>query len=83
LNHQNIASAIEHGVWATQKQNEDKLNEAYYSAEAVYLVFSVNMSHHFQVIIIINMLMLVQENSLSHLRVLLVLTDRGILVQSN
>eukprot|EP00240_Pyramimonas_obovata_P013845 CAMPEP_0118955430 /NCGR_PEP_ID=MMETSP1169-20130426/59954_1 /TAXON_ID=36882 /ORGANISM="Pyramimonas obovata, Strain CCMP722" /LENGTH=197 /DNA_ID=CAMNT_0006903275 /DNA_START=194 /DNA_END=784 /DNA_ORIENTATION=- len=48
LNHQNIASAIEHGVWATQKQNERKLNEAYYSAEAVYLIFSVNMSHHFQ-----------------------------------
>jgi hypothetical protein len=35
------------------------------------------------IIIIINMLMPVQQNSLIHLRVLLVLTDRGILAQSN
>ncbi|KAK3261303.1 hypothetical protein CYMTET_29782, partial [Cymbomonas tetramitiformis] len=48
LNHQNIASAIEHQVWATQRRNEAKLNEAFFSAEKVYLIFSVNMSHHFQ-----------------------------------
>eukprot|EP00238_Polyblepharides_amylifera_P003280 CAMPEP_0196592464 /NCGR_PEP_ID=MMETSP1081-20130531/72818_1 /TAXON_ID=36882 /ORGANISM="Pyramimonas amylifera, Strain CCMP720" /LENGTH=317 /DNA_ID=CAMNT_0041916175 /DNA_START=82 /DNA_END=1032 /DNA_ORIENTATION=- len=48
INHNNIASAIEHGVWATQRQNEEKLNHAYYSADKVYLVFSVNSSHHFQ-----------------------------------
>jgi hypothetical protein len=33
-------------------------------------------------VIIINMLMPVQQNNFTHLRVLLVLTDRGILAQS-
>jgi hypothetical protein len=36
-----------------------------------------------EVIIITNVLMLVQQNNFTHLRVLLVLTDRGILAQSN
>jgi hypothetical protein len=35
------------------------------------------------IIIIISMLMPVQQNSSTHLRVLLVLADRGILAQSN
>jgi hypothetical protein len=35
------------------------------------------------IIIIMNMLMRVQQNSFAHIRVLLVLTDRGILAQSN
>ena len=35
------------------------------------------------IIIISNMLMPVKQNSFTHLRVLLVLTDRGILAQSN
>eukprot|EP00241_Pyramimonas_parkeae_P015659 CAMPEP_0114307910 /NCGR_PEP_ID=MMETSP0059-20121206/17747_1 /TAXON_ID=36894 /ORGANISM="Pyramimonas parkeae, Strain CCMP726" /LENGTH=471 /DNA_ID=CAMNT_0001431457 /DNA_START=79 /DNA_END=1490 /DNA_ORIENTATION=+ len=48
LNHHNIASAIEHGVWATQRVNEAKLNDAFRSAEEVFLIFSVNTSQHFQ-----------------------------------
>eukprot|EP00245_Coleochaete_scutata_P014618 TRINITY_DN629_c0_g1_i8.p1 TRINITY_DN629_c0_g1~~TRINITY_DN629_c0_g1_i8.p1 ORF type:complete len:917 (-),score=153.42 TRINITY_DN629_c0_g1_i8:1669-4419(-) len=48
LNHQNIASSIEKGCWATQAMNEPKLNEAYDTAENVVLIFSVNMSGHFQ-----------------------------------
>ena len=39
-------------VWALsidmQKHNEDKFMEAYRSASSVFLVFSVNMSGHFQ-----------------------------------
>eukprot|EP00854_Cymbomonas_tetramitiformis_P014707 gene14707-17381_t len=31
-----------------ERRNEAKLNEAFFSAEKVYLIFSVNMSHHFQ-----------------------------------
>ncbi|GBG71620.1 hypothetical protein CBR_g9036 [Chara braunii] len=48
LNHKNIASSVEKGIWATQAMNEDKLNEAYRSAERVLLIFSVNTSGHFQ-----------------------------------
>jgi hypothetical protein len=35
------------------------------------------------IMIIINMLLPVQQNSFTHLRVLFVLADRGILAQSN
>ncbi|KAG6550718.1 hypothetical protein Mapa_007815 [Marchantia paleacea] len=48
LNHHNIAKSIENGIWATQAMNEPVLNEAYESSERVLLVFSVNMSGHFQ-----------------------------------
>lgn len=37
------------GVWATQRHNEAKLNEAFRSTANVFLIFSVNMSGHFQV----------------------------------
>lgn len=48
LNHHNIAKSIENGIWATQAMNEPVLNEAFESAEKVLLIFSVNMSGHFQ-----------------------------------
>lgn len=48
LNHQNIEKSIEKGIWATQALNEPVLNEAFESAEKVVLIFSVNMSGHFQ-----------------------------------
>ena len=48
FNHQNIATSIENGVWATQAHNELKLNAAYISRDEVRLIFSVNNSGHFQ-----------------------------------
>jgi hypothetical protein len=39
--------------------------------------------HKIIITTIINMLMPIQQNSFTHLRVLLVLTDRGILAQFN
>lgn len=41
--------SAEHGVWATSRSNERKLNEAFASTEHVLLIFSVNESQHFQV----------------------------------
>lgn len=35
-------------VMTVQKHNEDKLNEAFAQKCGVYLIFSVNMSGHFQ-----------------------------------
>jgi hypothetical protein len=48
FNHQNIASSIENGVWATQRHNEALLTAAFAAAPEVVLVFSVNASGHFQ-----------------------------------
>ncbi|XP_024383020.1 uncharacterized protein [Physcomitrium patens] len=48
LNHHNIEKSIEKGIWATQAMNETVLNEAFETSEKVVLVFSVNMSSHFQ-----------------------------------
>ncbi|CAK9871618.1 unnamed protein product [Sphagnum jensenii] len=48
LNHHNLAKSIEKGIWATQAMNEPVLNEAFETCERVVLVFSVNMSSHFQ-----------------------------------
>ncbi|CAM6081598.1 unnamed protein product [Calypogeia fissa] len=48
LNHHNIEKSFENGIWATQAMNEPVLNEAFETADRVLLVFSVNMSGHFQ-----------------------------------
>ncbi|KAL2635790.1 hypothetical protein R1flu_007269 [Riccia fluitans] len=48
LNHHNIVKSIENGIWATQAMNEPVLNEAYETSKRVLLIFSVNMSGHFQ-----------------------------------
>eukprot|EP00898_Chlorokybus_atmophyticus_P004665 jgi/Chlat1/519/Chrsp103S00992 len=48
FNRENITRSIENGIWATQKVNEAKLNEAFNSSDQVLLVFSVNGSGHFQ-----------------------------------
>lgn len=48
-NHENIQRAVADGVWATQRHNEVKLNEAFATCSNVFLIFSVNMSGHFQV----------------------------------
>ncbi|KAI3741526.1 hypothetical protein L1987_59200 [Smallanthus sonchifolius] len=39
---------FQQGVWATQRSNEAKLNEAFDSVENVILIFSVNRTRHFQ-----------------------------------
>lgn len=36
-------------MWATQRSNEAKLNEAFDSVENVILIFSVNRTQNFQV----------------------------------
>eukprot|EP00250_Pteridium_aquilinum_P011997 c20443_g1_i1 orf=115-1707(+) len=48
LNYHNIEKSIQRGIWATQAMNERILNEAFETAERVLLIFSVNMSGHFQ-----------------------------------
>ncbi|CAI5479552.1 unnamed protein product, partial [Closterium sp. Yama58-4] len=35
-------------MWATHRNNEGKLNEAYESCDSVILIFSVNETRHFQ-----------------------------------
>lgn len=49
INAENIQRAVAEGIWATQRHNEPKLNEAFRNSENVYLIFSVNASGHFQV----------------------------------
>ena len=41
---------MQRGVWATQRSNEEKLNEAFDSVANVILIFSVNRTRHFQVV---------------------------------
>jgi DNA primase catalytic subunit len=48
-NRENLELSVQQGVWATQRSNESKLNEAFDSVENVILVFSVNRTRHFQV----------------------------------
>lgn len=43
-----VVKSVQHSVWATQRKNEQKLNDAYRSSTAVILVFSVNRSGAFQ-----------------------------------
>ncbi|PIA41713.1 hypothetical protein AQUCO_02200263v1 [Aquilegia coerulea] len=47
-NRENLELSAQQGVWATQRSNEAKLNEAFDSAENVILIFSVNRTRHFQ-----------------------------------
>ncbi|KAF5738348.1 30-kDa cleavage and polyadenylation specificity factor 30 [Tripterygium wilfordii] len=47
-NRENLELSVQQGVWATQRSNEAKLNEAFDSAENVILIFSVNKTRHFQ-----------------------------------
>lgn len=41
---QDLEASVRNGIWATQSHNESTLNEAFYSADNVYLVFSANKS---------------------------------------
>lgn len=41
---------MQQGVWATQRSNEAKLNEAFDTVNNVILIFSVNRTRHFQVV---------------------------------
>ncbi|XP_019185941.1 PREDICTED: 30-kDa cleavage and polyadenylation specificity factor 30-like isoform X2 [Ipomoea nil] len=47
-NRENLELSAQQGVWATQRSNEAKLNEAFDSVENVILIFSVNETKHFQ-----------------------------------
>ncbi|KAL3851522.1 hypothetical protein ACJIZ3_013404 [Penstemon smallii] len=47
-NIENLELSVQQGVWATQRSNEAKLNEAFESVENVILIFSVNKTRHFQ-----------------------------------
>lgn len=49
-NRENLELSVQQGVWATQRSNEAKLNEAFDSVENVILVFSINRTRHFQVL---------------------------------
>ena len=51
-NRENLELSVQQGVWATQRSNEAKLNEAFDSADNVILIFSVNRTRHFQVSIL-------------------------------
>ena len=51
-NRENLEFCTTRGVWATQRSNEAKLNEAFDSADNVILIFSVNRTRHFQVLTI-------------------------------
>ncbi|KAL0305431.1 UNVERIFIED_CONTAM: cleavage and polyadenylation specificity factor 30 [Sesamum radiatum] len=47
-NKENLELSVQQGVWATQRSNEAKLNEAFESVDNVILIFSVNKTRHFQ-----------------------------------
>lgn len=47
-NHTNLVNSIKNNVWATQRHNETKLNEALRISPYVILLFSVNMTGGFQ-----------------------------------
>lgn len=49
-NRENLEISVQQGVWATQRSNEAKLNEAFESTENVILIFSINKTRHFQVL---------------------------------
>jgi hypothetical protein len=48
LNYQNISTSMECGIWTTQSHNEETLNQACENSAEVILIFSVNLSKHFQ-----------------------------------
>ncbi|ERN07697.1 30-kDa cleavage and polyadenylation specificity factor 30 [Amborella trichopoda] len=47
-NRENLELSVQKGIWATQRSNESKLNEAFDSSENVVLIFSINRTRHFQ-----------------------------------
>ncbi|KAJ7535320.1 hypothetical protein O6H91_12G027700 [Diphasiastrum complanatum] len=47
-NRENLELSVQRGVWATHRNNEAKLNEAFDTSDNVILVFSVNETRHFQ-----------------------------------
>ncbi|CAM6088244.1 unnamed protein product [Calypogeia fissa] len=47
-NRENLELSVERGLWATHRNNESKLNEAYDTCDHVILIFSVNETRHFQ-----------------------------------
>ncbi|KAJ0975718.1 hypothetical protein J5N97_017683 [Dioscorea zingiberensis] len=47
-NRENLEISVQQGVWATQRSNEAKLNEAFESSENVILIFSINRTQRFQ-----------------------------------
>lgn len=47
-NRENLELSVMRGLWATHRNNEAKLNDAFDSCDNVVLVFSVNETGHFQ-----------------------------------
>lgn len=47
-NRENLELSVMRGMWATHRNNEAKLNDAFDSCDNVILVFSVNETRHFQ-----------------------------------
>lgn len=47
-NRENLELSVMRGMWATHRNNEAKLNDAFDSCDNVILVFSVNEARHFQ-----------------------------------
>jgi hypothetical protein len=47
-NRENLEISVQQGIWATQRSNEAKLNEAFESIENVILIFSINRTRNFQ-----------------------------------
>lgn len=45
---ENVVRSVRHNVWATQRKNESKLDEAYRSGAQVILLFSVQRSEAYQ-----------------------------------
>lgn len=45
----NIELSQQRGIWSTTANNEQKLNLAFLESSAVFLIFSVQGSGHFQV----------------------------------
>eukprot|EP00929_Paragymnodinium_shiwhaense_P040681 TRINITY_DN21207_c0_g1_i1.p1 TRINITY_DN21207_c0_g1~~TRINITY_DN21207_c0_g1_i1.p1 ORF type:complete len:361 (+),score=73.18 TRINITY_DN21207_c0_g1_i1:68-1150(+) len=45
---ENVVKSVRHGLWATMKKNEARLDDAFATAPAVILVFSVQRSNAFQ-----------------------------------
>uniref|UniRef100_A0A453SWX9 YTH domain-containing family protein n=1 Tax=Aegilops tauschii subsp. strangulata TaxID=200361 RepID=A0A453SWX9_AEGTS len=48
-NRENLEISVQQGIWATQRSNEAKLNEAFESMDNVILIFSINRTRNFQV----------------------------------
>lgn len=47
-NRENLELSVARGLWATHRNNEAKLNEAFDLCDNVILIFSVNETRHFQ-----------------------------------